>query len=327
MRETLSATDISSAAGDGGPIYRYAFGTNGLTGAAEPAWIWAGYALADQRGRKNLESLPEMTDAARRVLLGEDDGFALRYGDGWLTGAMPDFRHRAYGDENETGRRRFAFCDTLLITARRQPLQSVDDVRRQIERDGRGFASPQAAFEAIALRSLAQVGSEFRQVATRLDTIEDRVVGDSWLEVREPLSELRRRVVARQRMLNNLLGVFSSIESDGDDKPPETIIDLADSLSAKTQTLIHDCEQAQARARLLQDEVMARLGERSNRLLHLLSVLTAVMMPATIVSGLFGMNVGGLPFAANASGFLMASSAAGAASAITYFIVRHFGRR
>ena len=48
------------------------------------------------------------------------------------------------------------------------------------------------------------------------------------------------------------------------------------------------------RAKLLQEEIASQMSEQMNRNLMALSILTALLMPATMVSGIFGMNVAGL---------------------------------
>jgi len=53
--------------------------------------------------------------------------------------------------------------------------------------------------------------------------------------------------------------------------------------------------QDHERTRLLQEEIASRLGEATNRNLFVLSVLTATFLPVTLITGIFGMNVGGLP--------------------------------
>ena len=49
------------------------------------------------------------------------------------------------------------------------------------------------------------------------------------------------------------------------------------------------------RAKLLQEELAARLAENTGRNLYVLSILTAVLLPMTLVTGIFGMNVADLP--------------------------------
>ena len=45
------------------------------------------------------------------------------------------------------------------------------------------------------------------------------------------------------------------------------------------------------------------VGERSNRTLFVLTVVTVLALPFNVIGGLFGMNVGGIPFSENGLGF------------------------
>ncbi len=49
--------------------------------------------------------------------------------------------------------------------------------------------------------------------------------------------------------------------------------------------------------RLLREELDLQAVQRTNQNLYVLSVMTALLLPATLVTGLFGMNTGGLPWA------------------------------
>ena len=64
-----------------------------------------------------------------------------------------------------------------------------------------------------------------------------------------------------------------------------------------------DLATVQDRARLLQDEINLKIASQTNSQLFILSVLTALFVPATLVTGLFGMNVGGMPFTESTDGF------------------------
>jgi zinc transporter len=54
---------------------------------------------------------------------------------------------------------------------------------------------------------------------------------------------------------------------------------------------------------LLQDELGSLIGESSNRTLFVLTVVTVLALSFNVVGGLFGMNVGGIPFADSPAGF------------------------
>jgi hypothetical protein len=48
------------------------------------------------------------------------------------------------------------------------------------------------------------------------------------------------------------------------------------------------------------EEIAAAINEQTNRTLFILTVITVLALPISMVAGLFGMNVGGIPFAGEA---------------------------
>jgi zinc transporter len=59
--------------------------------------------------------------------------------------------------------------------------------------------------------------------------------------------------------------------------------------------LTDDVIALQERAKLLQEELSARVAEDTGRKLNALTALTAAFLPMTLITGIFGMNVAGLP--------------------------------
>ncbi|MDP3896581.1 MAG: CorA family divalent cation transporter, partial [Mesorhizobium sp.] len=194
------------------------------------------------------------------------------------------------------------------------------------ETGSRRFGSPAAVVEAIVSQSLDQLAREIADLSDTLDTIEDRIVGEVWHGEREALTQARRLAVIVHRQVATVTHLFRHLDHmHRSDLPLETA-ELASRLSHRATTLHHDCEQIQARARLLQDELLAKLTAQSNRLLFFLSLLTAVLMPMTIISGLFGMNVGGIPFADGPAGFWVVSGLAVITAALVFAAVTRLGR-
>jgi len=86
-----------------------------------------------------------------------------------------------------------------------------------------------------------------------------------------------------------------------------------------------DARRAARRARLLQEEVSNSLAETTNRHLHTLSVLTAMLLPPTFVTGVYGMNVKGIPFADLDNGFPWVMALMLGAMAAVYLVIRRLG--
>jgi zinc transporter len=124
------------------------------------------------------------------------------------------------------------------------------------------------------------------------------------------------------REMATVAGLFRHLEHQHHLDLPVPIADMAARLSNRAVALNHDGEQLQAQARLLQDELMAKLSAQTNQLLYILSLLTAVLLPMTVISGLFGMNVGGIPMGENGAGFWTVSLTAVAVAGVVLWVLK-----
>ena len=79
------------------------------------------------------------------------------------------------------------------------------------------------------------------------------------------------------------------------------------------------------RAHLLQEVVAIKTAEQTNRNLHVLAVVTTILLPTTLITGIFGMNVGGLPLAQDTSGFLWTMVILALMSVIVFWLLKRSG--
>ncbi len=322
-------TDLSPYLPDGhGLFFIYHFTADGTRtkDAAAACWTWRSYRLSDLHARQEIAAEPELPQPVRDAFLSASHGCHIDLGDGWLYGDLPDLRHDYSAEARGLGHFRFAFNDTMLIGGRKQPLQSVDNIRKAIDNGARKFRSPAELIEAVMGQSLDGMAAELAALGDSMDGIEDRIVCDAWHNERQTLVDARRRLVLIHRQMATLTNLFRHLDHAHRDDLPDALNDMAARLSHRAQTLHHDGEQLQARARLLQDELMAKLTTQSNQLLYVLSVMTAVLLPMTIISGLFGMNVGGLPLVDTPMGFWLVSAVSLLIAGVVYMFVRRLGR-
>jgi zinc transporter len=192
----------------------------------------------------------------------------------------------------------------LLVTARLRPLRSIDRLRAAV-RAGQLFRSP---IELLAhlLRDQASVLVDILRTSTRrVDEIEDRLLGNRISVGRTELSSLRRMLVRLQRLLAPEPAALFRLLN----RPPEWISedDRRDLHEAAEEfsTVVGDSAALLERVKLLQEEVAALISEQTNRTLFVLTLVTVLALPINLVAGLFGMNVGGIPFAENGYGFFL----------------------
>ena len=73
------------------------------------------------------------------------------------------------------------------------------------------------------------------------------------------------------------------------------------------------------------EEMAAELADESNRSLKAMAVMSALLLPGTLVVGVFGMNTAGLPFTHGDSGFIWAVALVIGATGLFYWLLRRAG--
>ena len=192
----------------------------------------------------------------------------------------------------------------LAVTARTQPLRSIDRLRQAV-REGGHFESSVALLNHL-LRDQGDVLVRIVRDATlQVDTAEDNLATGKPQQKRATLGKLRRVLVRLQRLLAPEPGALFRLLR----QPPPWIASLdLDELRQSTEEfslVLRDLAALQERIKLLQEEVTAQVVEQTGRSVFTLTVVTVLALPINIIAGLLGMNVGGIPLADNPHGFLV----------------------
>jgi zinc transporter len=190
----------------------------------------------------------------------------------------------------------------LLVSARPRPLRSLDRLRGAVKA-GVTFDSPVDLLSHL-LQEQANVLVEIvRQSTGRVDAIEDALLANRVSFTRAELSALRRMLVRLQRLLAPEPAALFRLLG----RPPAWVAEpqlqnLRQS-AEEFSTVVADCAALGERIKLVQEELVARIGEQSNRILFFLTLVTVLAVPFNLIGGMFGMNVGGIPLAGHPHGF------------------------
>ena len=210
----------------------------------------------------------------------------------------------------------------LLISARHTPLRSTDRLRDAV-RAGERFQSPLDLL-AHLLRDQADILAQIvRTTAVDVDALEDRLFANQIATSRPKLGAIRRMLVRLQRLLapepSALFRLLSRplhwVHAGDVDRLRQAAEELASSVG--------DCAALVERVRLLQEEASAAIDEQTNRTLFILTGVTVIALPMTILPGFFGMNVRGIPLRDYGGGFwIVVAFVFGLAGVGTMLLVR-----
>jgi zinc transporter len=281
------------------------------------AFWWVHVNLVDKRGRDWVSRLDFLPEEAKEVLLASTQHDQVDIEGDVLAGVFVDLKLEFAQATEELAQLRFILADRLLITGRRQSLRSIEATRAAVE-SGRAVESALDLLEAIVDREADVVAAAATELGHAVDGIEDKIIEGYGAEARAAIWAMRRRAVKLHRQLSRLLGLFRRVELAPSLRLPSDVREAAGRIAQRLDSIYQEVHASQERARLLQDEIAGQLAAESNRQLYALSMLTAVFLPATLVTGLFGMNTKGLPFDEQNAGFWLACGIAIAAALLVY---------
>jgi zinc transporter len=286
--------------------------------------LWLHFNLADGRMRQWIAGL-QIPALARDLLLSHDNFQQLHIIDHCVYGVFSDLVREIDSPTEETGFLRFAMTERFLISGRHQALCAVDATRRVLE-SGHRVATVAALLEKIIDEVADTMDRMADKIGTEIDEIEERALaGETKSEMRAGLGRLRRTCLRLHRQLAGLRVLFHRLEQKSPENLSPALRLHAAKLAQRLDGLDHDITELRERSRLLEEELRFKLEEESNRHLHALSVVTMLLLPPTLVTGIFGMNTKGLPLTEVDGGFLWAAVLMIAASGLAYLIMRRLG--
>lgn len=284
---------------------------------------WLHLSLAHQGTASWINRLEALPEDVREMLVASDSHQRALVDRGTVGCVIHDFeRDFERSDASQVGVLRFALTHDMMITARLHPIRSADIVRQKLARGG-GIDEPAEALDVLIGTVAEGIAAAVRDLGLEVQRAEDAFLDGRMPPTTHGLIGIRRRLATVNRMLDGMRAVFRRLE--GDEDLPEGMEATVERLTQRIQALGADALGVQRQIHQLREEIDISVDQRTNQNLYVLSIMTALMLPATFVTGLFGMNTGGLPWAQAPHGTLLATMLAFATAGATYLFLRWMG--
>ncbi|MEZ4402393.1 MAG: zinc transporter ZntB [Kofleriaceae bacterium] len=181
-----------------------------------------------------------------------------------------------------------------IITLRHRRVTALHTLGEQIAA-GAGPSAPGEFVAALIDEILAPVSTLVDEIDDQVALLEDAVLGHHVDGPRGKIADLRRRAIAVRRFIGPQREALARLATAA--VPWLTEADrvrLRDAAERQTRT-VEELDAARDRAAVTHEELAARTDELANRRLYVLSLVTAVFLPLSFITGLLGVNVGGVP--------------------------------
>ncbi|GHD49283.1 transporter [Thalassobaculum fulvum] len=189
-----------------------------------------------------------------------------------------------------------------LLSLRRYRVMAVNDLKESLER-GEGPGTVADLVLRIVERLTARMIPEIDGMEEDLGALEVASLGDGSAVDRGRLGEIRRRALVLHRYLAPQREALVEFRRTGGERLAELDpMDFQETIDRVTR-LVEDLDALRSRAAIVEDGLALKAAERMNRNMYWLSIVATVFLPIGFVTGLLGVNVGGIPGAESPWGF------------------------
>jgi zinc transporter len=163
--------------------------------------------------------------------------------------------------------------------------------------------SPSDLVARLALRAADRMEPLVERMGDNLDDVEETLMLGRRKDVGAKLARLRRTLIQLRRLVWPQRDVLNTLEIE-----ELSFLTARDRVrlreaSARTARLGDELQSLSERAVLVHEQILDTRAEQMNQTMLVLAAVTVVFMPLTVISGMLGMNVAGIPHADSPQAF------------------------
>lgn len=189
---------------------------------------------------------------------------------------------------------RMCIGEKFCVSLRRRPLKAVSDIVQRLQRGNGPGAIPDLVND-LAGTLFDRMEPVLSELDERTDNLEELVADKPDAAIRHEIVSLRKRAIVLRRYLapqRDAIGRLRTMPHTWlDDRHRRHLYEHYDQLTR----FVEDLDAVRERSQIIQDELTTALSDKLNRNLYLLSIVAAIFLPLGFLTGLLGINVGGIP--------------------------------
>lgn len=202
-----------------------------------------------------------------------------------------------------------------ILSLRGPRVLAVHDLREALDA-GHGPRTTGQLLVDVAERMISRMGPVVADLEEALDGVEEQLLAQGARELRARLIGLRREGIILRRYIAPQRDVLARLAAERlawmDDADRARLREVTD----RVTRYVEDLEAIRDRAAVAQEELANRLSDQMNRTMYMLSLVATIFLPLGFITGLLGINVGGIPGEGNPAAFYIVSACLGVLAAV-----------
>jgi zinc transporter len=181
-----------------------------------------------------------------------------------------------------------------IITVRRRKLMAVDEIRQNFAQ-GIGPKTIGEFIIGLANGLVERMVGVLHEFEEEVDTLEEEQDTGDIRDVRTRLVAARQKIIPLRRYLAPQRDALAQLVILPVNWLDEWQRGRLREITDRVTRYVEDLDSLRERTVVIQDSVTSRIAERMNEIMMVLSIVAAIFLPLGLLTGLLGINVGGIP--------------------------------
>jgi zinc transporter len=263
-------------------------------------WLHLDYTVPEVAAWLTEES--DLDEIVINALLSEETRPRCDPVDNGLLISLRGVNHNPDSDAEDMVSLRLYAESTRMISTRQRTVYSATDLAKRLQ-NSIGPADSGDLVVTLTERLITRMSQVITDLEESVDSLEEALLENNEHTLRGQLLMLRRKTILFRRHLGPqreaLYHLYSERINWFNQNHRLQLRECVDQLTRYVEEL----DSVRDRTAVTYEEVTGRLNDQLNTRIYLLSIITGIFLPISFITGLLGINVGGIPLAENPWGF------------------------
>lgn len=189
--------------------------------------------------------------------------------------------------------------DDMMIVSQNNPVKSVDIVQARLQ----SHKTPLSVLIDMTDEIFDRIEKHIYELDEKVDEAEDTALQNPDQKQRHQILSFRREIIALRRYLLPQRETIMTMSRSGSKLISAQQREIMTNQYYRAARICDLLDALRERLGLIQEEITAIISDRMNKNMYVLSIISLVFLPLGFITGLFGINVGGMPWVETPLGF------------------------
>lgn len=198
---------------------------------------------------------------------------------------------------------RILYYKGALYSFRKRPFLSIAKLREQLQQQ----MGPESLHDFI-VALIEQINLRIEDVVSSAEEQLEAIEGESFddtASVQVKLTALHRRLLRLNRFIRPQLAALEKLSTEAEKVMTPELHQWLINERDTTQRLFEQIDLMLEQVWMQREQLQQAIAEKMNRNTYWLSVIAGVFLPLSFLTGVFGINIGGMPGVENADAFMI----------------------